>query len=47
MSKFVDAKNRAELAERVGRDWARVVKVEGGYMVFDTLDDYRTWKGQK
>lgn len=25
----------------------KIVKVEGGYMVFFTIDDYKTWKNQK
>ena len=25
----------------------KVVKVEGGYMVFDTMSAYTTWKNQK
>lgn len=25
----------------------KVVKVEGGYMVFETAEDYRIWKNQK
>jgi hypothetical protein len=28
--------------------WAcKVVKVEGGYMAFESWDDYNTWKNQK
>ena len=28
--------------------WAcKISKVEGGYMAFESLDDYRTWKNQK
>ena len=26
---------------------ARIVKVDGGYMVFETLDEYKTWKAQR
>ena len=25
----------------------KVVKVEGGWMVFETITDYQTWKNQK
>lgn len=26
---------------------AKIVKVEGGYKVFETMTDYQTWIGQK
>ncbi len=26
---------------------ARITKVEGGYMAFESLDDYYTWTNQK
>lgn len=26
---------------------AKIVKVEGGYMVFEFMSDYQTWKNQK
>jgi hypothetical protein len=26
---------------------AKIVKVDGGYMAFETAADYRTWKNQK
>ncbi len=32
-----DAKRREE----------KVIKVTGGYMAFETAEDYRTWKNQK
>ena len=44
---FVQAKTRAEAIEAKGRDWAKIVKVEGGYMFFDTIDAWKTWKAQK
>jgi hypothetical protein len=47
MSKFIESKTRAEAIERMDRDWAKIVKVCGGYMFFDTLADYNTWRGQK
>jgi len=47
MSKFVESKTRAEAIERMGRDWAKIVKVEGGYYFFDTLSEYEIWKNQK
>jgi hypothetical protein len=26
---------------------AKIVKVDGGYMAFESLDDYQTWKNQR
>lgn len=26
---------------------AKIVKVDGGYMAFESISDYQTWKGQK
>ena len=26
---------------------AKIVKVEGGYMVFECMSDYQVWKNQK
>ncbi len=26
---------------------AKIVKVEGGYMAFESIDDFTTWKNQK
>jgi hypothetical protein len=28
-------------------DAAKVVKCEGGWMAFDSMDQYRTWKAQR
>ena len=30
-----------------GFDYAKVVKVEGGWLLFETLIEYYTWKKQK
>jgi len=46
MTRFVEAKTRRE-AERKAPDAAKIVKVTGGYMAFDTHDDYETWRKQK
>lgn len=28
--------------------WAdKIVKVEGGYLAFETINEYKTWKNQK
>lgn len=47
MHKFVVAKNKAEVAERCGYDWYKVVKVTGGYLLFETRAAYDTWRKQK
>ena len=47
MRQFVEAKTRAEAIGKKGRDWAKIVKVEGGYAFFDSLNDYKIWKAQK
>lgn len=47
MGKFIESKTRAEAIERMGGDWAKIVKVSGGYMFFDTITDYNTWRNQK
>ena len=45
--KFISAKTRAEVIERMGFDWYKIVKVEGGYMLFETRGAYQTWRAQK
>ena len=43
---FVEAKTKKEA--QVKCPWAEViVKVEGGYMCFESRQDYETWKRQK
>jgi hypothetical protein len=34
---FVHAKTRAAAIEAKGCDWAKIVKVEGGYAFFNTM----------
>ena len=47
-SKFIQAKSRAEALKAVGGDASTIiVKVNGGYMVFETVQDLKTWKNQK
>ena len=46
MTRFVEAKTRRE-AERKVTLAAKIVKVTGGYMVFDTHAEYETWRQQK
>lgn len=47
MNIFVEAKTRQEATSKKGRDWAKIVKVFGGYMFFETIQDYKTWKAQR
>ena len=43
---YVDCKCRKTVARRA--PWAAVVaKCDGGYMAFESVTDYKTWKGQK
>ena len=43
---FVANENRKQVvADHPGA--AKIIKVEGGYMVFTTIADYETWKKQK
>ena len=44
---FVACKTRAEAFEAKGIDWVKVVKVDGGYMFFESVADYKTWKNKK
>ena len=44
--KFVATTNR----NQVKKDYPeaeKIVKVDGGYMVFDNQEEYETWKNQK
>lgn len=44
---FYPAKTRKEAIQAKGSDWAKIVKVCGGYAFFETVTDYKTWKNQK
>ena len=33
--------------EKAARGAAKIVKVDGGWMVFDTLVDYEVWRKQR
>ena len=44
MVKTIAAKTRAEAIERMGHDWYKIVKVEGGYKFFEYANDYTIWK---
>lgn len=45
-TQFIVAKTAAE-ARKLAPWAAKAVKVDGGYMAFESLDDYATWKAQK
>lgn len=43
---FVECKSRATAAKRC--PWAAIIaKADGGYWIFESITEYRTWKGQK
>lgn len=43
---FIANTNRKQVAAEHS-DAAKIVKVDGGYMVFMTIAEYQTWKNQK
>ena len=43
---FVQASTRAKVV-RDHAGAAKIVKVDGGYMVFETLDEYERWQAQQ
>ena len=45
-SYFIETNSRKE-AEEQAEGAAVIVKVEGGYMAFEYVSDYQTWKNQK
>lgn len=43
---FVECRSRSTAGRRC--PWAATIaKVEGGYMCFESVADYQTWKGQR
>lgn len=44
--KFIHCKTRQQFTDAAGFDWAKIVKVDGGYMGFNTIEEYKTWKAQ-
>ena len=46
MFKFMPVKSQKE-AKKECPTAAKIVKVEGGYACFDTVQDYEIWKNQK
>jgi hypothetical protein len=47
MTVFCHCKSRKQFIAAKGHDWAKIIKVEGGYMGFETLTDYKVWKNQR
>lgn len=43
---LIEAKTAAQ-ARKLAPWAAKVVKVGGGYMAFESVEDYRVWKKQK
>lgn len=43
---FIECKSRSTAVKQA--PWAsKIVKVEGGYLAFEDITDYETWKKQK
>ena len=47
MKEFLEGCKTAKEAKEKATWAAKVVKVEGGYMAFEFMDDYFLWKNQK
>ena len=47
MKVFIENCKTAKEAREKATWAAKVVKVEGGYMAFEYMTDYTTWKNQK
>lgn len=45
--KFIACNTRREFIAAAGFDWAKIVKADGGYIGFNSIIEYKTWKGQK
>lgn len=45
--KFTAKKTSADVVEAFGFDWYKIVKVDGGYMLFESREEYETWRRQK
>ena len=44
--KFIETENRKTASNLA--PWAvGIIKVAGGYLAFQSVEDYRTWKNQK
>ncbi len=45
--KFIPCKTRKEFIAAAGFDWYKIVKVDGGYIGFNSVNEYKTWRNQK
>ena len=45
--KFAQKTSRQDVVEAYGFDWYKIVKVDGGYMLFESQQEYKAWKNQK
>jgi len=45
--RFVSKTTKRDAVEVAGLDWAKIVKVDGGYMFFETVTEYKTWMAQR
>ena len=46
MAKFVQKAKKSDVIEAFGFDWYKIVKVDGGFMLFSDANDYKIWKSQ-
>lgn len=44
---FVQAESKKEATSQKGFDWAKIVKVDGGYAFFESITEFKIWKNQK
>ena len=47
MAKFVQKAKKSDVTEAYGFDWFKIVKVEGGYLLFSDANDYKIQKTKK
>lgn len=47
MNKFIAAETRKQAIKEFDGSFAVAKKVCGGWMFFETVTDYQTWKNQK
>ena len=42
--KYTTASSKQEAQQKIGFDWAKMVKVKDGYIGFETIQEYKEWK---
>jgi len=45
--KFIQTESREEAKKQAPPSAEKIVKVDGGYMAFETISEYENWKNQK